>query len=48
MGGCKPRIDGIVKWGCRYSQGDQSVCVIEGVPVRGGVRMVVNQELKPL
>ena len=38
MVGCKPRIEGIVKWGggCRYSQGDQSVCVIEGVPVRGG------------
>ena len=25
-GGCKPRIEGIVKWGCGFSQGDQSGC----------------------
>ena len=47
-GGCKPRIKVLLNGGCRYSQGDQSVCVIEGVPVRGGVRMIVNQELKSL
>ena len=37
-GGCKPRIEGIVKWGCGFSQGDQSVCVNEGLKgCRSGV-----------
>ena len=37
-GGCKPRIEGIVKWACGFSQGDQSVCVNEGLKgCRSGV-----------
>ena len=37
-GGCKPRIEGIVKWGCGLSQGDQSVSVNEGLKgCRSGV-----------
>ena len=37
-GGCKPRIESIVKWGWGFSQGDQSVCVNEGLKgCRSGV-----------
>ena len=37
-GGCKLRIEGIVKWGCGFSQGYQSVCVNEGLKgCRSGV-----------
>ena len=37
-GGCKPRTEGIVKRGVGFSQGDQSVCVNEGLKgCRSGV-----------
>ena len=37
-GGCKLRIEGIVKWGWGFSQGYQSVCVNEGLKgCRSGV-----------